>query len=93
MEVFTLPVCQMTQTPGRLRPRTWLGMGLGAYVYEGLCVSGVVWRCIIILCGHEYLSLCFQTPRRKEPVTPLPFSARVCARAHVVSALLVTTRL
>lgn len=68
-------------------------MGLGAYVYEGLCVSGVVWRCIIILCGHEYLSLCFQTPRRKEPVTPLPFSARVCARAHVVSALLVTTRL
>lgn len=29
------------QTPGRLRPRTWLGAGLGAWECEGLCALGV----------------------------------------------------
>lgn len=52
-------------------------MGLGADVREGLCVLGVVWRCIIRLCGHKYLSLCFQTPRRKEHVTAF-FCMCVC---------------
>lgn len=79
IEVLTLLVCQMTPNTREAQAKD-----LAWDVCEGLCVLGVVWRCIIRLCGHKYLSLCFQTPRWKEHVTRL--FLHVCVHVPMWSA-------
>lgn len=67
-------------------------MGLGAYVCEGLCVLGGHLE-VHYYPGRAQVFVTLLPNSKVERACDPPFSARVCARAHVVSVLLVTTRL
>ena len=60
------------ETPGRFRAKTWLGVGLGGSMHVKICMLGVSWWCIHILCVYLCLIL-FPNPEVETACPACPF--------------------